>query len=409
MKEYLPQFNDDDNNGEYGPHLERYGDSLSFYGNIDYEFMNKNCKGFQKIYIYENYSTNEIDGRIFTKFRGDIYFDECYGIKIIKNFNLKSINIENRYDDSDIKFENCKCDYLGIDGSEASLINIESKTIDLNIYESKKFSNIKTNNFTLTNDNGSDGYSFKEIDIRKLIPNEPMKITIDHSSQMPHFNTEKFIKQMFENPVNTNLTLIIDDITYNNRNYNITGEKKSQEFYNKFLQILIDISRIDKDILINCVNKLIFKQSGPKLLKVDYSEIYGDLFTASDPSSSLAHCVAKDLGMGKGIATFFKKKYGGVDELRSQNLEIGSTGVLERNGRYVYYLITKSRSSGYPTMTDLKKSLVGMKNHAVRNGVKTISMPKIGSGLDKLNWDEVKQTIIDVFDGTGIKIRVYWI
>ena len=43
----------------------------------------------------------------------------------------------------------------------------------------------------------------------------------------------------------------------------------------------------------------------------------GDLF-ASSSSASLAHCVSKDLHMGKGIATVFKKKFGGVGELKSQ-------------------------------------------------------------------------------------------
>jgi O-acetyl-ADP-ribose deacetylase (regulator of RNase III) len=119
--------------------------------------------------------------------------------------------------------------------------------------------------------------------------------------------------------------------------------------------------------------------------------------------------VAKDLGMGKGIAIHFKKKYGGTDELKNQNLQVGSTGVLERNGKYIYYLISKTRSAGYPTLEDLKKTLQSMKEHAINHGVKMISMPRIGSGLDRLDWNDVKKTIDDVFKGTGIKIRVYWI
>ena len=47
------------------------------------------------------------------------------------------------------------------------------------------------------------------------------------------------------------------------------------------------------------------------------SEIQGDLFSC--PSQfSLVHCVSADLAMGKGIATLFKKKFGGVAELRAQ-------------------------------------------------------------------------------------------
>lgn len=139
-----------------------------------------------------------------------------------------------------------------------------------------------------------------------------------------------------------------------------------------------------------------------------YNEINGDLFK-SESTSSLAHCIAKDLKMGKGVSGLFKKKFGSIDCFKSKNLEVGSVGILQDNDRYVYYLITKSKTNGYPTLTDLKESLVSMKNHAVENNVKTISMPRIGSGLDKLNWDIVRNTIIEVFNDINININVYYI
>jgi O-acetyl-ADP-ribose deacetylase (regulator of RNase III) len=180
----------------------------------------------------------------------------------------------------------------------------------------------------------------------------------------------------------------------------------SLPFNKHLLDILTYIgSHIDKNILITCASILIFKEI---LNKIDFKEINDDLFN-SDKSSSLAHCVAKDLGMGKGIATLFKKKYGGVNELKSQKLEVGNVGILERDGRYIYYLITKLRSSGYPIIHDLKLSLIEMKKHAINHGVKMISMPRIGSGLDSLDWNQVKETIIEVFNNTEIKIRVYYL
>ena len=48
-----------------------------------------------------------------------------------------------------------------------------------------------------------------------------------------------------------------------------------------------------------------------------FSEVQGDLFSCP-LQFSLAHCVSADLAMGKGIATLFKKKFGGVEELRGQ-------------------------------------------------------------------------------------------
>lgn len=179
------------------------------------------------------------------------------------------------------------------------------------------------------------------------------------------------------------------------------------------IDLLIFIGdNINKDILIKCINKLIKPKSvpTPPILRTDLIEIQGDLFTSSDPTSSLAHCVAKDFGMGKGIAVYFKKKYGGLSELKAQNPDVGSMAVLETpNNKFVYYLVTKLRSSGYPTIDNLIKSLTEMRNHAVKHGVKMISMPRIGSGLDKLDWNLVKNAINCVFKGTEIKIRIYYL
>ena len=44
----------------------------------------------------------------------------------------------------------------------------------------------------------------------------------------------------------------------------------------------------------------------------------GDLFSAP-PDASLAHCVSEDFRMGKGIATEFKKRFEGVNDLLSQS------------------------------------------------------------------------------------------
>ena len=43
----------------------------------------------------------------------------------------------------------------------------------------------------------------------------------------------------------------------------------------------------------------------------------GDLFSCSE-NESLAHCISADARMGKGIAVIFKKKFGGVDDIKSQ-------------------------------------------------------------------------------------------
>uniref|UniRef100_A0A5F9CDT7 ADP-ribose glycohydrolase OARD1 n=2 Tax=Leporidae TaxID=9979 RepID=A0A5F9CDT7_RABIT len=134
--------------------------------------------------------------------------------------------------------------------------------------------------------------------------------------------------------------------------------------------------------------------------------VKGDLF-ACPKTDSLAHCISEDCRMGAGIAVLFKKKFGGVQELLNQQKKSGEVAVLKRDGRYIYYLITKKRASHKPTYENLQKSLEAMKSHCLRNGVTDLSMPRIGCGLDRLQWENVSAIIEEVFEATDIKITVY--
>jgi len=85
--------------------------------------------------------------------------------------------------------------------------------------------------------------------------------------------------------------------------------------------------------------------------------------------------------MGKGIAVDFKRKFGKVQDLIAQNKVVGEMALLKHKDRYVYYLVTKERYWNKPTYQTLTSSLEKMRDHAVNNGVKMISMPKIGKKL----------------------------
>uniref|UniRef100_A0A8C2YG29 ADP-ribose glycohydrolase OARD1 n=1 Tax=Coturnix japonica TaxID=93934 RepID=A0A8C2YG29_COTJA len=134
--------------------------------------------------------------------------------------------------------------------------------------------------------------------------------------------------------------------------------------------------------------------------------VKGDLFSCP-PTDALAHCISEDCRMGAGIAVLFKKKFGGVQELLDQQKKTGEVAVLQRDDRYIYYLITKKKVSHKPTYEDMRKSLEAMKNHCLNNGVTDVSMPKIGCGLDRLEWDKVSAILGEVFEDTDIKITVY--
>ncbi|XP_059383610.1 ADP-ribose glycohydrolase OARD1 isoform X1 [Carassius carassius] len=134
----------------------------------------------------------------------------------------------------------------------------------------------------------------------------------------------------------------------------------------------------------------------------------GDLFTCP-PTDALAHCISEDCRMGAGIAVLFKKTFGRVDELLAQKKQPGQCAVLRISERFVYYLVTKKKYNQKPTYDNLRKSLVSMREHCLANGVNSISMPRIGCGLDRLKWENVSSIITEVFQDTQISITVYTI
>ena len=135
--------------------------------------------------------------------------------------------------------------------------------------------------------------------------------------------------------------------------------------------------------------------------------IKGDLFDSND---SLCHCVSEDMHMGKGIATQFKKRFKNVNNLKNQMVETGGVAVLEvekPQPRFIYYLVTKKKYYKKPTYKTLRSSLTKMRDHMKDNNVTKISMPLIGCGLDKLEWDRVSTMLEEIFEDCNVDITVY--
>jgi hypothetical protein len=136
------------------------------------------------------------------------------------------------------------------------------------------------------------------------------------------------------------------------------------------------------------------------------NNVTGDLMGSTD---SLAHCVSACLGMGKGIAVLFKSTFGNVDALKAQNVGVGGTAVLRlpAQRRNIYYLITKPRYSDKPTYDTLRASVQAMFRDMAASGLRTVSAPVLGCGLDLLEWPKVQQLLLEELAGTGITMTIY--
>ncbi|KAJ8936414.1 hypothetical protein NQ318_014851 [Aromia moschata] len=103
----------------------------------------------------------------------------------------------------------------------------------------------------------------------------------------------------------------------------------------------------------------------------------------------LAHCVAADLRMSRGIALTFKKAFGQLEELRRQRPEVGRvlqiTAAEQEKERSVFYLVTKQLSHHKPTYQTVWDTLVELRDVLLSQSISSLAIPKIASGLDGLD------------------------
>ena len=124
------------------------------------------------------------------------------------------------------------------------------------------------------------------------------------------------------------------------------------------------------------------------------TEIHGDVFRIAAPPSSLGHCVSRDLRMCRGIAPDFTSESGGIQELRDQELEVGQTGSLLRNGRFIYYMVTKARCFDTPRPQDIRSALSSLRIQAENHSVPQITLPHIACGQDGCTSEVIRSIIM---------------
>lgn len=141
-----------------------------------------------------------------------------------------------------------------------------------------------------------------------------------------------------------------------------------------------------------------------------YKEQKRDLFS-TDSDYYLAHCISADFGMGKGIVVEFNKRFDMKNKLKQlypNYLQTWTNGDCLKEGK-VFNLITKERYYSKPILATLKNALIKMKEICLKENITKIAMPKIGCGLDQLNWNDVKRLLFETFEDTDIEIFVCYL
>lgn len=150
---------------------------------------------------------------------------------------------------------------------------------------------------------------------------------------------------------------------------------------------------------------------------MQYNEEHRDLFTVGT-GYILAHCISSDFVMGAGIAKQFtnrgvkntlktmypKRVWEGKGYIRVCTMqEETESWTIQRT---VVNLVTKDNVYDKPTYETLEQSLIALKEYMVSRALMLLAIPKIGCGLDGLDWQIVQPMITRIFADTMVDILV---
>lgn len=142
----------------------------------------------------------------------------------------------------------------------------------------------------------------------------------------------------------------------------------------------------------------------------------GDI-TKQQKDVVIAHCISCDCAMGAGVVIPIRNKYPGLKDacikyVQSTKDPLGTAFRYETDYGVCYNLFTKRDvRANYLTLqhrylTALRFSLIDLREQMKNHNETKLAIPKIGAGLDRCNWEDVKAIIEDVFKDEKIYIKV---
>lgn len=120
-----------------------------------------------------------------------------------------------------------------------------------------------------------------------------------------------------------------------------------------------------------------------------------------------AHCISGDFALGAGIAVKFNELYNMRNKLKRDFIYEENNGAILVDN--VFNLVTKRRAFHKPTYDSLREALEDMAEQVEQLRIEKIAMPQIGCGLDRLEWEQVKEDIEEVFEDIDVEILICYL
>lgn len=128
------------------------------------------------------------------------------------------------------------------------------------------------------------------------------------------------------------------------------------------------------------------------------------LAVARSEPVALFHCVSMCRAMSGGFAVDVVNRFGRPQGPSQRFPSVFVQNVGARSS--VYHLVTKSEAQLTPTLRDFTSSLTKGFRLAALAGIKHVVMPRIGCGLDRLEWENVYPLICDIAARVAPGVRV---
>ena len=147
-------------------------------------------------------------------------------------------------------------------------------------------------------------------------------------------------------------------------------------------------------------------------------EVNGDLF--SEPYTKgediYVHCVSSDFALGAGIAKIFREKFPIFVERKQEMIrkfpkaKLSGLFSVASNGYIIVNLVTKKNYWDKPTYETMETSLRSLRQYIMqRPHIKRVLMPRIGCGLDRLDWSRVRVMIENILEKVDVEVKVFYL
>src|SRR5436190_3909218 len=119
-------------------------------------------------------------------------------------------------------------------------------------------------------------------------------------------------------------------------------------------------------------------------------------------SKNIVHCISRDLKFGKGFAQQINERYNSKDKCSNHKVHNKKMLIQNVDNKKIFHLITKEKFYEKPTIECIEDILKELRNYCIQNDIFELSSPKICSGLDKKDFNQILDLINKIFKETHI-------